>query len=386
MVLALLMMILSATPAGGHDVVTTTEPVFQGRAAAIDTSWTMQFEVDGGQLEIPADELVRYGSPRDPQAGPLLLMVGGGALPARVASSDGDHLKISSETFGERDVPIEFVTGILFEVPRNVERRDLLMARVRVARDATDRVQLHNGDVVTGTVASIEPELLKVRTDAGELSIERSQVEAVSFDPSLAARADNSRLRGWVGFQGGGYLLARQLELGAESVTVTTTSGAQWSAPADSVCWIQPVGGDVRYLSEIEPDSYRHVPFLTLPWDYALNRTVSGARLRCGGRFYPLGINMHSASRLTFQLDEPYRRFEAELGIDDHVGNAGSVVFRVFVDGNQAFASPIVRGAMTPIPIAVDIEGAKRISLIVDFADRGDELDHANWLDARLVK
>ena len=30
--------------------------------------------------------------------------------------------------------------------------------------------------------------------------------------------------------------------------------------------------------------------------------------------------------------------------------------------------------------------GAEMITLTVDFADRGDELDHADWLDARLIK
>ena len=34
----------------------------------------------------------------------------------------------------------------------------------------------------------------------------------------------------------------------------------------------------------------------------------------------------------------------------------------------------------------VDLTGAKRLTLRVDFADRGDELDHADWLNARLVK
>ena len=33
----------------------------------------------------------------------------------------------------------------------------------------------------------------------------------------------------------------------------------------------------------------------------------------------------------------------------------------------------------------VDVSGVKRLRLVVDFADRGDELDYADWLEARLV-
>jgi hypothetical protein len=61
------------------------------------------------------------------------------------------------------------------------------------------------------------------------------------------------------------------------------------------------------------------------------------------------------------------------------------VVFRVLVDGHERFASPILRGGDAPVPVSVDVRGAKKLELMVDYADRGDVLDHADWLDARLV-
>jgi hypothetical protein len=74
-----------------------------------------------------------------------------------------------------------------------------------------------------------------------------------------------------------------------------------------------------------------------------------------------------------------------EAALDDGAGQRGSVVFRVFVDAEQKYASPILRGGDAPLPIAVAIPStAKSLSLIVDFAERGDELDYANWLYARL--
>jgi hypothetical protein len=45
-----------------------------------------------------------------------------------------------------------------------------------------------------------------------------------------------------------------------------------------------------------------------------------------------------------------------------------------------------VRGADEPQAVSIDLKGAKGITLTVDFADRGDELDHAVWLEARLVR
>jgi hypothetical protein len=34
----------------------------------------------------------------------------------------------------------------------------------------------------------------------------------------------------------------------------------------------------------------------------------------------------------------------------------------------------------------VELKQASRVALLVEYADRGDVLDHANWLNVRLVK
>ena len=70
------------------------------------------------------------------------------------------------------------------------------------------------------------------------------------------------------------------------------------------------------------------------------------------------------------------------------------MTFQVFLDQSTrepagswvlAYQSPIVRGGQPPLPISVDVSGAQRLALIVGFADRGDQLDYANWLNARLI-
>ncbi len=93
---------------------------------------------------------------------------------------------------------------------------------------------------------------------------------------------------------------------------------------------------------------------------------------------------------MTYDLERPASRLEATLAIDDRAGAGGSVVFRVFVDTGSGqwepkFTSPTIRGGDPPLPITVDVTKAKRISLLVEFADRGDQLDYADWLDARLI-
>lgn len=98
------------------------------------------------------------------------------------------------------------------------------------------------------------------------------------------------------------------------------------------------------------------------------------------------GIGMHSAARLTYRLDKPYKRFEADVAIDDETAGQGSATVRVFVDSQQVWASTEIRGGAAPEQVRVDLPEGERLSLLVDFGQRGDELDHVDWLNARLVE
>jgi len=97
---------------------------------------------------------------------------------------------------------------------------------------------------------------------------------------------------------------------------------------------------------------------------------------------------MHSASRLTYNLPPGFHRFAAQVAIDDSTDGRGSVIFQVFLRRagklQLALTTPIVQGKEAPLPISVELGNAKQIVLVVKHADRGDQSDHANWLDARL--
>ena len=79
-----------------------------------------------------------------------------------------------------------------------------------------------------------------------------------------------------------------------------------------------------------------------------------------------------------------------DFTIDDAAEGRGSVTFGVYVlrDGklSEAYKSDIVRGGEAPQRVSVDVAGAQGMTLVVDYAERGDEMDRADWLDARLVK
>jgi hypothetical protein len=96
---------------------------------------------------------------------------------------------------------------------------------------------------------------------------------------------------------------------------------------------------------------------------------------------------MQSRTYLAYKLDPEDRRFQATIGLDDRAGPLGSVVFRVLVDRKQErFASPTMTSRDVPKAIDVDIAGARVLILEVDFGDRGDVRDHADWVEARVIR
>ena len=379
---------------------------FPAALLSVERGWKIAFRSGKTTRSLSAGEIVKWGSPREIEAGPQLLLVDGGRLAAEILAGDQRQLKIDSELFGTPNIPLELVAGIVFRPPVDLRRRDRLLARLSSAasfledrgdeadasappeplpRQNADRLILENGDELTGTMTSIDGAKLQFESEAGPVEIELDRVAAIKFNPSLLSTVRPRGLHCLVGFSDSSRLAAASLELDAGRARVSLAGSFELSSDAGAVVFLQSFGGQAIYLSDLKSESYRHVPYLKLSWPYERDASVGGSRLRAGGRMYLKGIGMHSASRLTYRLDGSARRFAAEAAVDDETQGRGSVVFRVFVDDREIYKSPPIRGGMPPAPVSVDVQGGKRLSLIVDFGERGDELDHADWLDARLL-
>jgi len=114
-------------------------------------------------------------------------------------------------------------------------------------------------------------------------------------------------------------------------------------------------------------------------------KTVDGNALTLGGVVYPHGLGTHAASQLVVDLKGAATRFEAMAGVDDERKGQGSVVFQVYVDGVKKAETKTLHGGDAPIPISVDLTGAKRLLLSVTDSGDGNTDDHADWAGARLM-
>lgn len=109
-----------------------------------------------------------------------------------------------------------------------------------------------------------------------------------------------------------------------------------------------------------------------------------GGPIRIGTAVFDRGIGAHAPSRIILELDGRCSLFLADVGLDEEVGDRGSVVFEVWGDGERLAVSGLVRGPQAAVPIAADVEGIARLTLVVTAGGDGNAFDHADWGDARL--
>jgi hypothetical protein len=383
--------------------------IAEGRAAFGAKSW-------------PLTEIVRWGNPVAPRAQTIVVLANGGQLVTAADWSGGaaarlerDVVVVLSDTFGEVRLPREVVSGLVFAQRRSVRAREELVQRVRGGRETEpspnpvrprspqaslkgrgkgeDAVLLTNGDWVSGKLVQLERGSLTIETASGAAKLPLSRIDAIKIGERTEP-SPNPSLKGRgivVGLRDGSLLYVDQIEAGARELRVKAAGWeAAGSGNASDVVSLQQIGGPVVYLSNLEPASYRHVPYLSIEWPYRRDRNVEGGPLVVGGKRYLKGIGMHSAARLTYPFGGKYKRFDAAVAIDDTAERHGSVTFAVYVirDGKlqEAYKSDVVRGGEPPRQVSVDVSGAESLTLVVDYADRGDEMDRADWLDARLLQ
>jgi hypothetical protein len=384
----------AAPPVGLPDAVPVEGAAFKARLRTVDADWRLTFDgslAASAPKEMVAADLCWWGRWAEPRGQTQILLIDGSLIVADVAGMDKEQAVLDWKSGGAVKLPLEIVAGIVFHPPADPQSADALLAKLPTSGGDADRLLLVNGDSIGGELLSLADDTVHMRTAAGKLDVRTDKIAAVAMNSALAAKPRPASARAWLGLADGSRLLVSSMVDDGAKAQITLAAGPRITLGADDICALQPLDGRTQYLSDLKPASYQYIPFLDLTWPYHTDRNVLGTELRAAGRLYLKGIGMHSASRLTYLLDKPYRSFAAEIAIDDQTVGRGSVVFRVYTDDGSGkwqlkYDSPVIRGGATPLPISVDLTGAKRVSLLIDFADQGDVQGHADWLNARLLK
>jgi hypothetical protein len=112
--------------------------------------------------------------------------------------------------------------------------------------------------------------------------------------------------------------------------------------------------------------------------------SADGGTLTIAGVSYLKGLGAHAFSDVRFPLNGVCSVLTAIIGVDDEVGNNGSVVFQVWTDGVLRYDSGVMTGADAGRSMSVNLTGANELALIVTDAGDGVSYDHADWVNVQV--
>lgn len=401
-------LLMVAPAVGAESSPLTVQPVtgkpFTGQLSLVEAD-TAQL-VSGGQIRsVPLEEMLWWGQLTPPSRRQTVELTDGSQLVAAPAwtlhgslSYADEMLSIKQTVLANVQIARRQLYALWLEAARDRELFAPIRAEANRYAGDEDRVWLVSGDAFSGSVEAIAEGRLTFAVEGEPLELPLAEVAALRFAGNEAGRQEPAQNRMAVGLSDGTLLMAKSFEFSEKNVTAELVAGLDVrTTRSEAVTYLQPFGQRTIYLSDLEPLDFRHTPYLggASPagnWQLGIDRNLFGEPLSAAGRYFLKGLAVHSASRLVYRLPAGATQFACLVALDDssqQTESGGSAVFRVYVARGgkleQAYESPTVRSGDPPLPISVDLSGGKAIALVVDYADRGDQSDHADWLDAHFV-
>jgi hypothetical protein len=351
----------------------------------------------GDRAPVAAADVVRLDfpghAPQVLQRATLIQLINGDRIVAGLTNMSDEAVVAlwkSHPDWPPMRIPSETVAGILLSVPSDPPQRARWFSQVFGRRTKSDVVLLLNGDRAAGDLVSFDQTNLKLSQGGKPLPIEMARVRGIAFNAGLSNLSAARKPRIHVTLTDGTQLTGSgaSRERGGP-LRLTTAFGAAIEVPLSAVVSIRFLDGRTTYLSDLEPKEARATSFFGSSERFALgkDRNVLGGPLIVRGSEFPKGLGTRSQSRIEFDLGGAYRRFQATAALDDLSQGKGSVRFIVEKDGTRIFESGLVTGTSAPAAIGpLDVTGARRLVLIVDYGELADINDWADWCDAVVIR
>jgi hypothetical protein len=399
---ALWVCLAGASAAQADDEALSSEPVFEVQKLDGTTASgrIVRLAADGGlSLEgasggpIPLQEVVSLtraaGASRPAPEGGLILFPEGDRLRAIIGAGSETALEVLPGALGDQatPIPLDRMLGVILTPPQDPAAQDALVRKVRGEARGAEVLWLANGDRLTGSLLGITNQSISFQPDTGPVTIGRSSVIALGFDPATVhyPRPDGTFLE--LTFLDGSRLGVADARVERGQLLAHARFGAEIRVPLGGLSRIIVRSDRVVYLSERPPAATQFVGYLGEHVQvFGRDTTWDGQPLQLGGQGYDRGLGTVPRTLLAYRLDPADKKFQALVGLDERAGELGSVVFRVLVDGKERSVSPALTRRSDPLFLNVDVSGGKLLILITEFGERGDVQDFADWAEARLVR
>lgn len=247
-------------------------------------------------------------------------------------------------------------------------------------------------DHLSGRLGDVTADAVEFTLDGETTPVRRPRVEGLVYFHTAPPKLPDAVCR--VVDASGGEWLAGELAFADGRLQLTTPAGVEAQLPWEQVARLDFSLGKVAYLSDLPTQSEEWTPYFGLAGDAARARKLFGPRrdqglfgrpLALAGQTYAKGLAVHSRSQMVWRLPGKYGRLLAVAGLAQRAGRRGCVRLAIEADGRTLFDERIAAGD-PPRALELDLGGARQLTVLVDYGDDSDVLDHLLLCDAKVVK
>jgi hypothetical protein len=401
-ILLLWSLLLAQSGPGGATIVTAGNSSVNAREVSLagdGKDLTVTYTDLGGQTGTlkAADvvEITLNGGRSAATAKPLsddieVILTTGDLLVGKVGAKSEDGVKLVSPAFSDPLVKFGQIRALIF--PAN---RQYLPARLPEKADTADIILTQAGDRAEGTILSISSTgvVYKSKRLDTEVTVPLEKSAGVWMIETDAPPKEPPGLHATVLTSDGSSIRGEIQSLKDGVLTLKDLYGTVHKIPANLLSGIYMKNGRVVYLSDMKPSlveedaNYIRGPkklSSDLDFPYQRDRSARGGKLIVGGVEHRKGVGVRARSLLGYALDGGFKRFQATLGLDAASMGLGAVKIEIEVDGKKVKEAGL-KGNDAPLPIDLDVSGAKELRLFVTWAGYGQS-DFVDWGSARLIR
>jgi len=381
----------------GADAQTLAGKTVSGDLVGLDRQTAILRTAAGDTVRVPVADLLQLTFPpaEAPPKGAhtAVELTDGSVLLCSAVAVKGDTFELTMID----NVPVKVPTTAVFTVLRDAhdpkvrqDWQDFLTKRGRL-----DMVVVRSDEKLNGLEGTFGPgtgdaiEFTPSATGA-KRSVRLARAQGLIFvqKPDPDAAAPLCKVTDAVG----NLLVAADVVMNADGLTVTTVSGVRVTLPdAKRLAKLDFSKGKLAYLSELAP-TRQAVTLATEDDDlyarfvrYRKDSNLDNQPLKVGGKQYAKGIALHAGTQLAYTIGGEYKEFRAVLGVDDGVETESRVEVVIEGDGRELFRGQTSRKD-PPRPLALDVRGVRELRVAVRATGLLDFGDQAVLAGAKVSK
>lgn len=386
---------------------TSTEGTLVSLSAEVLTLQTAK-----GLRKLPLAELAKISFTAPEAAAPApttwVELVDGTHLAATAYMATGSEAEVRLADGSELRLPLDSVRGVRFRklaAAQQAEWDHFLLTPARADRLAIRKPQ--GIDYLEGVLGNVDHQVVDFELDGEVIPVKRAKIEGVLY----AGRSGQERPPAVLELltHAGSRIPAAEWTATATDLEVRIPAGLRLKWSYDQLQEVDFSTAKIIYLSDLQPVSVQWTPYLPAgglgdllerfyrpKTDQPLVRhrnegesghleIANGDGAAAGIESYDRGISLHSRTQVVYEVPRGARRLIARAGIDPSTRFVGHVRLVLLADGRELFAEDI-SGRGGPRDVSINLQGVRRLELLVDYGENQDVGDHLNFCNARILK